>query len=72
MPHPPIQGKEGSGDRAYNELFWRQDLIVSNQIRDLNLLLGNALLVARAIQSALRCLWLPVRFFVIIAFQQNN
>ena len=43
MPHPPIRGKEGSGDRAYNELFWRQDLVASNPIQDLNLLLGNAL-----------------------------
>ena len=49
-----IRGKQGSGDRAYNKLFWRQDLVASNQIRDLNLLLGNALLAARAMQSAQR------------------
>ena len=36
-----------TGDRAYNELFWRQDLVASNQIRYLNLLLGNALSAAR-------------------------
>ena len=37
---PPIRGKGGSGDRAYNKLFWQQDLVTSNQIRDLNLVLG--------------------------------
>ena len=25
---------EGKGDHAYNELFWRQELVASNQIRD--------------------------------------
>ena len=49
---PPIRGKEGSGDRAY-ELFWRQNLVASNQIRDLNLLLGNALHAAHAQYSRL-------------------
>ena len=68
-PHPPIRGKEGSGDHAYNELFWRQDLVASNQIRDLNLLLGNALPAARARP---RCLQLSVTCFVIIAFRRNS
>ena len=45
---------------------------MSYQIRDLNSLLGNALLAARAIQSAPRCLLLPMTFFVIIAFRWNN
>ena len=48
---PQSQGKarkEGSGDLAYSELFQRPDLVASNQHRDLNLLLGNALLAAHA------------------------
>ena len=32
----------------YRELYQRQNLVASNQIRDLNLLLSNALLAARA------------------------
>ena len=45
----PLNRKErGSGDHAYNELFWRPNLVASNQIRDLNLLPSNALLAARA------------------------
>ena len=69
---PPIRGKEGSGDRAYEELFWRQDLVASNQIRDLNLLLGNALHARARNTVAPRCLRLPVTCFVIIAFRRNN
>ena len=42
-----ISRERGSGDYAY-ELFWRQDLVVSNQIQDLNLLLSNDLLAACA------------------------
>ena len=66
MPHPAIRGKEGSGDRAYSELLWRQDLVELNQIQDLNLLLGNALLAACAMQSASHCLWLPVIFLQLL------
>jgi hypothetical protein len=46
--HTPNPRERGSGDRAYNKLFWRQDLVASNQIQDLNLLLSNAFLAARA------------------------
>ena len=49
MPHPSITRKEGSGDHAYNELFWRPNLVASNQIQDLNLLLSNVLLSAHAL-----------------------
>ena len=35
-------------DRTYNELFWQQELVASNQIRDLKFLLGNNLLAVRA------------------------
>ena len=47
--------KEGSGDLVYSELFQRPDLIASNQHQDLNLLLGNALLVARVYIAGLAC-----------------
>ena len=50
---PPNPRKEGSGDLAYSELFQRPDLVASNQHQDLNLLLGNALLAARAYMAIL-------------------
>ena len=43
--------KEGSSDLAYSKLFQRPDLV---EHRDLNLLLGNALLAARAYIAVLR------------------
>jgi hypothetical protein len=70
--HTPNPRERGSGDRAYNELFWRQDLVASNQIRDSNLLLSNAFLAARAHTVGPALFAVTVTFFVIIAFRRNN
>ena len=54
---PQSEGKRGLVITcAYKELFWRQDLVTYNQIRDLNLLLGNTLLAARTHTVILHCL----------------